>query len=96
MTTPSALSDAPAFAGRLRAALNIATTTLLAERNAAGHWPGELSSSALSTATAVTALALSLKHGAASKSQILNLKSQIDCGLQWLERSDNTVYWGFL
>ena len=35
-----------------------ARATLLAERNAAGHWEGELSSSALSTATAVAALSL--------------------------------------
>ena len=33
-------------------------TDLLAERETAGHWVGELSSSALSTATAVSALAL--------------------------------------
>src|SRR5215218_5649110 len=89
-TVPSALSDAPAFAGRLRAALNVATTALLAERNAAGHWEGELSSSALSTATAVTALALSLKHGAASESQISNLKSRIDSGLKWLAAHQNS------
>ena len=35
-----------------------ARAALLAERNAAGHWEGELSSSALSTATAVAALSL--------------------------------------
>ena len=88
-TTSSALSDAPAFAGRLRAALNIATSALLAERNAAGYWEGELSSSALSTATAVTALALSLKHGVASTSQISNFKSGIDSGLKWLANHQN-------
>ena len=42
---------------RLAAALQRATSALLAEMNAAGHWTGELSSSALSTATAVVALA---------------------------------------
>jgi len=42
---------------RLEAALRIATDALLAEMNAGGHWEGELSSSALSPATAVTALA---------------------------------------
>src|SRR3954454_8561537 len=36
--------------------LTNARTRLLAARNAAGHWEGELSSSALSTATAVFAL----------------------------------------
>jgi squalene-hopene/tetraprenyl-beta-curcumene cyclase len=41
---------------RLRAALQTARAALLAERNAEGHWTGELSSSALATATAVVAL----------------------------------------
>jgi squalene-hopene/tetraprenyl-beta-curcumene cyclase len=39
-------------------ALEVATDTLLGELGARGHWVGELSSSALSTATAATALAL--------------------------------------
>jgi len=42
---------------RLRAALDAATAALLAELNAEGHWRGQLSASALSTATAVVALA---------------------------------------
>ncbi|MDE2713364.1 MAG: squalene--hopene cyclase [Verrucomicrobiota bacterium] len=41
---------------RLEAALQTARAALLAERNAEGHWTGELSSSALATATAVVAL----------------------------------------
>ena len=41
---------------RLQNALRIATDALLAELNERGHWTGELSSSALSTATAVVAL----------------------------------------
>lgn len=43
---------------RLQQALRTATEALLAELTPAGHWEGELSSSALSTATAITALAL--------------------------------------
>ena len=42
---------------RLRAALHTATEALMAEMGPQGFWTGELSSSALSTATAVTALA---------------------------------------
>ena len=42
---------------RLESALQRATGALLAEMNSAGHWTGELSSSALATATAVVALA---------------------------------------
>ncbi len=41
---------------KIRTALNSATHALLAEMNAHGHWTGELSSSALSTATALVAL----------------------------------------
>ena len=44
-------------AQRLGAALRTATAALIDELEPAGHWKGELSSSALSTATAVTALA---------------------------------------
>ncbi|MYC67571.1 MAG: squalene--hopene cyclase [Acidobacteriia bacterium] len=46
------------LAGALEETLDRMTDTLLADRNAAGHWEGELSSSALSTATAVIALTL--------------------------------------
>ncbi|MGC1273197.1 MAG: hypothetical protein WBC44_05780, partial [Planctomycetaceae bacterium] len=41
---------------RLDAAYETARSRLLAERSPAGHWVGELSTSALSTATAVMAL----------------------------------------
>src|SRR5947209_13825825 len=43
---------------RLRAAYRTARDALLAERTPDGHWVGELSSSALATAVAVGALAL--------------------------------------
>lgn len=51
---------APAPTGRAewRATLDRLTDGLLAARNADGHWDGELSSSALSTAVAIIALAL--------------------------------------
>src|ERR1700744_2335271 len=45
-------------ADRLKAAYLVARDALLAERTAEGHWVGELSTSALSTATAVSALAM--------------------------------------
>src|SRR5205807_536345 len=47
---------------RLEIAYQVALSALLAERTAEGHWIGELSTSALSTATAVSALALVQKH----------------------------------
>ncbi len=64
----------------VRNALQVATETLLAEMNAAGHWEGELSSSALSTATAITALSLVDlgKHAAV-----------IASGLRWLADHQN-------
>ena len=48
---------------RLEAAYQTALTALLQERTPDGHWVGELSTSALSTATAVMALYLVHKHG---------------------------------
>ena len=54
------------------------TARLLAERNAAGHWEGELSSSALSTALASIALHLAGEEPALTGG-----------GLDWLERTQN-------
>lgn len=47
----------PDLADSVRHALRCVTTLLMSELGPAGHWTGELSASALSTATAVTALA---------------------------------------
>ncbi len=69
---------------RLCAALARATNELLAARAPEGHWVGELSSSALSTATAVTALAVVQRESQSSK-----LKAQIDAGLAWLAQHAN-------
>jgi squalene-hopene/tetraprenyl-beta-curcumene cyclase len=65
---------------RLEAALAIATRDLLAELGPHGHWTGELSSSALSTATAVVALT------AVDREQHREL---IAGGLHWLARHQN-------
>jgi len=65
---------------RLDAALAQATQALLAELGPRGHWTGELSSSALSTATAVVAL------GAVDREQHRDL---IAGGLRWLARHQN-------
>ncbi len=51
---------------------------LLAARTAAGHWEGELSSSPLSTATAVTALSIAGGH-----------ERRVDGGLRWLAANQN-------
>ncbi|MGD0901158.1 MAG: prenyltransferase/squalene oxidase repeat-containing protein [Thermoguttaceae bacterium] len=47
---------------RLLAAYQTARQDLLAQREASGHWVGQLSSSALSTATAASALAVVARH----------------------------------
>ncbi|MEM8669679.1 MAG: prenyltransferase/squalene oxidase repeat-containing protein [Planctomycetota bacterium] len=55
--SPSATSDLP-----VRATLDRLRLELLDERTADGHWTGELSPSALSTATAISAIAAVLKN----------------------------------
>jgi squalene-hopene/tetraprenyl-beta-curcumene cyclase len=70
---------------RVHAALNRATEALLKARSPEGHWTGELSSSALSTASAITALAVVQRA-----SHISNLESQIDRGLEWLAHHANS------
>src|SRR5579872_3675033 len=49
-------------ASRLERAYQAALAALLAERTPEGHWVGQLSTSALSTATAISALALVRTH----------------------------------
>ena len=63
---------------RLKAALQTARAALLAERNAQGHWTGELSSSALATATAVVALQQVQSETGADHSAL------VKGGLDWL------------
>lgn len=57
-------SDSVVSDDRLLRAWQTASESLLAERNAQGYWEGELSSSALSTATAVSALSIAEQHAA--------------------------------
>jgi squalene-hopene/tetraprenyl-beta-curcumene cyclase len=71
---------------RLRAAYQTAKAALLAERTADGHWVGELSSSALSTATAVGAMALVRDR---LSTEDLVLRPLIDRGLRWLVEHQN-------
>ena len=59
---------------------------LLAARNAQGHWPGELSSSALATATAVCALSVVVRHSHEPRCELTAL---IEAGLGWLAANQN-------
>jgi squalene-hopene/tetraprenyl-beta-curcumene cyclase len=70
----------PLPADRIRAAYCAARAALLAERVPEGHWVGELSTSALSTATAVMALHLvnPFEH-----------RERIDAGTKWLADHQN-------
>ncbi|HEX3152406.1 MAG TPA: prenyltransferase/squalene oxidase repeat-containing protein [Gemmataceae bacterium] len=70
---------------RLRAAYCKARDALLAERTPVGHWIGELSSSALSTATAVTALAIVARSAGVNSTH----ERLIDAGLSWLADHQN-------
>ncbi|HEX7446722.1 MAG TPA: prenyltransferase/squalene oxidase repeat-containing protein [Pirellulales bacterium] len=54
-------------AERLSRAYQLACRELLARRTAAGHWEGCLASSALATATAVSALSLAKQHAGCEK-----------------------------
>jgi squalene-hopene/tetraprenyl-beta-curcumene cyclase len=70
-------------ANRLEAAYQTALAALLAERTADGHWVGELSTSALSTATAVMALHLVGARGGARNDDL------VAGGLRWLAAHQN-------
>jgi squalene-hopene/tetraprenyl-beta-curcumene cyclase len=72
--------------GLLERTLANARRALLDARVAAGHWEGRLSSSALSTATAVCALELVRRNRADAPE---NLAGLVRAGLAWLERQQN-------
>src|SRR5687768_12702914 len=70
---------------RIRRAYESARAALLAERTPEGHWVGELSTSALSTAVAASALAM---VGRATHETRFN--RLIAGGLDWLREHQNT------
>ncbi len=78
---------------RLEAAYQHALTALLAERHPDGYWVGELSTSALSTATAVMALdrvrAATVRERSASTDGGGSFDVLIDGGLRWLAAHQN-------
>src|SRR5712691_10005783 len=71
---------------RLEKAYQTALTALLAERAPEGYWVGELSTSALSTATAISALTLVQKHVPPHHQH----DALIAGGLAWLVAQQNT------
>lgn len=74
---------------RLDEAVEILVSGLLSERNAAGHWRGELSTSALSTATASVALGLAAEAPSVSRSRAAAWSAFACGGLDWLAAHQN-------
>ncbi len=81
----------PVNPDRLQRACDIAVSHLLTQRNAAGHWVGELSTSALSTATAVMALQQFSSHRVTGVNQPSRpiVRSLIEGGAGWLMANQN-------
>jgi squalene-hopene/tetraprenyl-beta-curcumene cyclase len=80
---------------RLEAAFATARDALLAERNPGGYWVGELSTSALSTATAVAAISLCQRRARkqAADAPVTNVRGSDDMiagGLRWLAEHQNS------
>lgn len=70
---------------RLNSAYEKAKRSLLNERVADGHWVGQLSTSALSTATAISALSAYAKHSSGD----FEHQSIIDRAVEWLIANQN-------
>jgi squalene-hopene/tetraprenyl-beta-curcumene cyclase len=73
--------------GRLQRGYEKAAEVLRSEASADGHWRGELSSSPLSTATAIAALYLTIREHPAGGVQYQPL---VDAGLKWLAEHQNS------
>jgi squalene-hopene/tetraprenyl-beta-curcumene cyclase len=71
---------------RLRSSHAQAVSKLLKERHPSGHWEGELSSSALSTATAITALAMMERSRGTVEADDRHCQ---EAGIQWLAKNVN-------
>ncbi len=76
---------------RLQAAYEKARADLLAERTAAGHWEGHLSSSALSTATAISALSIARSAAAGQTPRTTGPDDSqlIERGIAYLRQQQN-------
>jgi squalene-hopene/tetraprenyl-beta-curcumene cyclase len=78
-------------AERIKKCYDSVKTTLLSDRNARGYWEGELSTSALSTATAVMALEMVRRDRKTRDSTVdsSQLQSLTEGGLKWLAGHQN-------
>lgn len=62
---------------------------LLAHRNRDGHWVGQLSDSALATATTISAFSFYLESGVPKSRLWRDLESKIELGVRWLMSCQN-------
>ncbi|MEM9942404.1 MAG: prenyltransferase/squalene oxidase repeat-containing protein [Planctomycetota bacterium] len=77
-------------ASGLEAAYHSVRQNLLQERIDAGHWVGELSASALSTATAISTLSFLLDQSQDDRDiPVDQVRRQIDAGFRWLLTQQN-------
>ena len=76
-------------ADRLNVAYQHAAGQLASGRNERGHWTGELSASALSTATAISAFSFYLKHGQPTDGESKEIQRQVEQGFAWLVGQQN-------
>lgn len=75
---------------RVRLTLDRLRAELLADRGVAAHWTGTLSPSALSTATAVSALSLVLEHqGNLPEQERESIRDAVGVGMLWLLNAAN-------
>jgi len=86
----------PEQPGKFESLAENARRSLLAQRNADGYWEGELSSSALSTATAVCALEAHVrKNSKLDQQQRTTILDRIDRARLWLiENQNDDGGWG--
>lgn len=73
----------------LRGTLDLLRGELLAQRTKDGHWTGELSASALSTATAISAMSAAVRSGKLAGADKAALLEQIQSGRRWLADQQN-------
>ena len=86
MNNPQPIASLDDLGGRVRAALGLARSRLLAARGSRDYWAGGLSSSALSTATAVCALAIAEREDPGASALV---RERIAGGLAWLAAHAN-------
>jgi squalene-hopene/tetraprenyl-beta-curcumene cyclase len=80
----------PIDSTRLRAGYRKVRDELLAERTEDGHWVGELSSSALSTATAISALSTAQAATVGRRLEPAAVEDIVSAGVAWLIKQQNT------